>query len=80
VVSAKAVGHAGMHGAGVNEVRKSHLVNAAKALVKRMTDHPENKRVINADESINGVVDDFTFVTHSAAKFGEIVRSVCAVV
>ena len=51
-----------MYCARINQVRKSHLMNAAETLVKRMRDNVEYQGVIDSDESINGIVNDLLFV------------------
>jgi hypothetical protein len=36
-----------------------------------MADHFKNQWVINADETIDGIVNDFSFETHVVAKVGD---------
>jgi hypothetical protein len=51
-------------------VGKSHLVNTTQPLIVGMADYLEHQWVINTDETINRVVDDFSFETHVGAKVG----------
>jgi hypothetical protein len=44
------------------------LVNAPQALVIGMTHHLEHQRIVDADETVNGIVDDLAFETHAGAK------------
>ena len=49
----------GMNRSGINEVGKSHLLYATEALVERIPDDFQYQRMVNGDESVNRVIDDF---------------------
>jgi hypothetical protein len=60
VIGAQGMMQTGMHSAGINEMRKGHLVNSPQTLVIRMRNNRKNERIINCDKAVNGVVDDLS--------------------
>src|SRR5215470_6643648 len=58
-----------MHGTGIDEVSKSHLVNAAKALVIRVRNDAEYERMVDRDKTIHRIVDDFSHKRHRCCVF-----------
>lgn len=50
----------GVHGAGIDQMRKGHLMNVTQPLVIGMRDQLEHQGVVDGDESVDRVVDDFS--------------------
>src|SRR4249920_2712125 len=59
VIGSQRVMETGVYGTGIYKIGKTHLLNPAQALVKRITDHIQKKRVIYCNKSVNRIVDDF---------------------
>ena len=53
-----------MHCPWVNQMGKGHLVNPAQPLVIRVSDDIEYQRVINSDETIYGIINNFASEWH----------------
>jgi hypothetical protein len=70
VIRPQTMCHAAVHGTGVHQVGKRHLVNTTQPLIVGVADYLEHQWVIDTDETINRVVDDFSFETHVKAKVG----------
>ena len=62
VHGAETVGESGVVGTGIHEVGHADLLDASKALEIRMFDDVEMQLVRDADEAIDGVVEDLLFV------------------
>jgi hypothetical protein len=59
---------AGMYRTGVHQLCHRHLVDAAETLIPGVADNLHHQRVLQADESVNGVVNNFSFEGHGVAK------------
>jgi hypothetical protein len=59
----------GMHGARIDEVSKSHLVNAAKTLIVGVRNDAEYERMVDRDKTIHRIVDDFPHKRHCCCVF-----------
>ena len=62
VHGAEAVGKTGVVGARIHQIGHADLLDASKALEIRMFDDIEMQFIRNADEAIDGVVEDLLFV------------------
>jgi hypothetical protein len=49
-----------MNGTGINQVRKSHLVNATQALVPGVRNYLENQGIVDGNKAIHRVIYDFS--------------------
>jgi hypothetical protein len=57
---------AGMYSAGINQVGKSHLLNAPQTLVPGVRNYLKNQRIINGYKAMYGVINDLSYaVCHS---------------
>ena len=54
-----------MNRTGINQVCKGHLMNAAKALVEWMRNYLEDQWVIDGNETMYRIINDFSYTRHS---------------
>jgi len=62
VHGAKAVGETGVVGSRIHHIGQADLLDASKSLEIRVFNDVEMQLVGNADEAVDGVVEDFLFV------------------
>jgi hypothetical protein len=58
-----------MHGTWIDEVSKSHLVNASKSLVVGVRNDAKYERVVDCDKTIHRIVDDLSHKRHCCCVF-----------
>ena len=68
VVRAQAVVQACMYRSRVYKACQRHLMYAPQPLIPGMADDLHHKRILQPDETINGVVYNFAFECHGSAK------------
>ena len=62
---AKAVGKTGVVGSRIHQIGHTDLLDTPKSLEIRMLDDIEMQFIGDADEAVNGVVEDFLFVGYA---------------
>ena len=58
-----------MNSAGINKMRKCHLMNISETLIDRMSNDLQDEWMINRDKTINGIVDDLADIWHCCCFF-----------